>query len=448
MSITIPKNVRQMGEPEEKRKIYVEDYVVTYLKQYAKEEILESRGAILLGEAQQQEGMPYLFIRSALGLEESAGAEGTIAFTEELWMRVYEEMEQYFPGQEILGWFLSTPGFPPEISYEILSSHRNCFSGWDKVLFMEDPTEGEEAFFAMEQGSLVRQQGYFIFYERNQPMQQYMLEKRGGKSVDSREEFTDRAARSFRTMVQERKEQSSQKRVMTFLYGVSTFLVLVVLVIGVTMINNYEKMEQVELALTDLTQNLEAQQGMGKTGTEEGQHIAAYNNQGLSAGEVLAGAPGTGEEAGSTGEGAEGGTGEEAGSIGEGAVGAEGGNPEGAGSAGEGAMGAEEGGSGAGAESDGSGAGDGAEGSGTEASGMEPGVEAGASESGQENGEAPEHASPAAEASGSYIVQKGDTLLSISRKIYGNDRYIKEICRLNNIDDINMIYEGEKILLP
>ncbi|MCI8853307.1 MAG: hypothetical protein HFI32_07380, partial [Lachnospiraceae bacterium] len=260
MSITIPKNIRQMGEPEEKRKIYVEDYVVTYLKQYAKEEILNSRGAVLLGNAQEQEGISYLFIRSALELAEHAVADGTVAFTEELWMQVYEEVEKYFQGQEILGWFLSTPGFSPEISYEILSTHRNFFPGQDKVLFMEDPTEGEETFFAMNQGSLVRQRGYIIFYERNMPMQQYMLEKRGGKSVDNREEFTDRAARSFRMLVQERKEQSDQKRIMAFLYGVSTFLVMVVLVIGITMINNYEKMEQVEMALTNLTESMETQQ--------------------------------------------------------------------------------------------------------------------------------------------------------------------------------------------
>lgn len=411
-----------MGEPEEKRKIYVEDYVVTYLKQYAKEEILESRGAILLGDAQEQNGIPYLFIRSALGLEENAEAGGTIAFTEELWMRVYEEMEQYFPGQEILGWFLSTPGFPPEISYEILSSHRNCFSGWDKVLFMEDPMEGEEAFFAMEQGSLIRQQGYFVFYERNQPMQQYMLEKRGGKSVDAREEFTDRAARSFRSMVQERKEQSSQKRVMTFLYGVSTFLVLVVLVIGITMINNYEKMEQVELALTNLTENLESQQGMGQDAQDVG-HIEAYKNQGLPATEA------TGEE--TDGEASQTGVGEDSSGAGDSvqeAGGASGSGTEGApGESQDAQGGAEEAGN---APAEAQGDADSAESTPTEDTGEQQTV------------------APAREASGSYIVQKGDTLLSISRKIYGNDRYMKEICQLNNIDDINMIYEGEKILLP
>ena len=50
--LDLPKNVRQIGEPEDKRKIYIEDYVVTYLRKFAREEMLNSRGAILLGHSE------------------------------------------------------------------------------------------------------------------------------------------------------------------------------------------------------------------------------------------------------------------------------------------------------------------------------------------------------------------------------------------------------------
>ena len=55
---------------------------------------------------------------------------------------------------------------------------------------------------------------------------------------------------------------------------------------------------------------------------------------------------------------------------------------------------------------------------------------------------------PSEEIPEAYIVEKGDTLLSISRKFYGNDRYIQEICQLNHIEDCDKIFVGEKILLP
>lgn len=388
MSVMIPKNVRQMGEPEEQRKIYVEDYVITYLKQYAKEEPEKSRGAILLGEAQEQEGTTYLFIRSALELGQDIALGNVPVFSDQNWLHIYEEIEKHFQGQEILGWFLSTPGFSPEITYDIQNIHRTHFSDKDKLLFLEDPIEGEEAFFVMSDGILTRQNGYLIFYERNEPMQQYMLEKKDGKSVDAEENFTDRAARSFRMAVQEKQEESGQKRVMTFLYGASTFLVLVVLVIGITMINNYEKMESVEQALNSLTQNLGEQTELAQTNASPADEIqtdepqpessdATESTSTTESEEVLAETVQTVPEQPDE-------------EIQEAVI-----QPE--------------------------------ESLSEEEEVIQPGVIS-----------VPQY----------YVVQKGDTLLGISQKIYGNDQYIQEICRLNQIDDSDRIFAGEKILLP
>lgn len=48
----------------------------------------------------------------------------------------------------------------------------------------------------------------------------------------------------------------------------------------------------------------------------------------------------------------------------------------------------------------------------------------------------------------SYQVQKGDSLIAISRRFYGTDEKVIEICRLNNIKDPNQIRPGQNILLP
>lgn len=48
----------------------------------------------------------------------------------------------------------------------------------------------------------------------------------------------------------------------------------------------------------------------------------------------------------------------------------------------------------------------------------------------------------------SYQVQKGDSLIAISRRFYGTDEKVIEICRLNNIKDPNQIQPGQNILLP
>lgn len=48
----------------------------------------------------------------------------------------------------------------------------------------------------------------------------------------------------------------------------------------------------------------------------------------------------------------------------------------------------------------------------------------------------------------SYQVQKGDSLIAISRRFYGTDEKVIEICRLNHIKDPNQIQPGQNILLP
>lgn len=402
--LDLPKNVRQIGEPEENRKIYIEDYVITYLKRFAKEEPLGSRIAVLLGDSERMGGIPYLFIRSAVALKELEYSEGGIPFTDEVWAEVYSAVKEYFPAQDILGWFLSVPGYPMELDPGLARIHVNCFGGVDKVLLAAEPTDGDEDFFAYENGRLTRQKGYYIFYEKNEAMQRFMIDTGDGESIDEKEQFEDRAIKSFRAIVQEKKDISGQKRVMTFLYTASTFLVMVVLVIGITLINNYEKMEGLEMALSDISRTLESQEA--KEALAETENVDA----GPTAAEPTVAEPAAAEE--QPAEEAE----QEA---------AEKPEQEAAG------------------ETEREAAGESEQGSGEESGQEEPKA--------AEQEEPPQEAQEAAAEDAipeTYTVQKGDTLLGISRRIYGRDDQIDAICSLNGIDDSDRILAGQKLLLP
>lgn len=47
-----------------------------------------------------------------------------------------------------------------------------------------------------------------------------------------------------------------------------------------------------------------------------------------------------------------------------------------------------------------------------------------------------------------YVIRTGDTLIGISISLYGSEDYVKEICELNGISDPDNIQIGQKILLP
>ena len=405
LRLDLPKNVQQIGEPEENRKIYIEDYVITYLKRFAKEEALSSRMAILLGNSERMGGIPYLFIKSAIALKKLEYSDGGIPFTDEVWAEVYSTIKEYFPAQDILGWFLSVPGYPMELDPGLLKIHVNYFGGVDKVLMVEEPTDGDEDFFAYEQGKLTRQRGYYIFYEQNEAMQRFMIDTGDGESIDEKEQFEDRAIKSFRAIVQEKKELSGQKRVMTFLYTASTFLVMVVLVIGITLINNYENMEGLEMALSDISRTLESQDAPAAAEAVDSAETAAQQNGEASGAAAEAGAP---EEAGTGGA----------------------------------QSGEEQSGEAAGAQTAPEETEDEAAAEGTE----EDAADQASEEAVQE--EAVQEASAESVVPETYVVQAGDTLLGISRKIYGRDDQIDAICSLNGIDDSDHILVGQKLLLP
>ena len=66
----LPKNIRQIGEIQQDKKIYLEDYVITFIrKQERKDQELDCAG-ILLGTKQQCEAGMLMFVKGALRLEE------------------------------------------------------------------------------------------------------------------------------------------------------------------------------------------------------------------------------------------------------------------------------------------------------------------------------------------------------------------------------------------
>ena len=99
--------------------------------------------------------------------------------------------------------------------------HRNQFGG-EKILMLMDTAEQEEAFFRYENNFLVRQSGYYIYYEKNTQMQNYMLEKNPEIQEESQETVQDDAVRAFRSLIQKRRKKNLRKqkrRLLFFLCG-------------------------------------------------------------------------------------------------------------------------------------------------------------------------------------------------------------------------------------
>ena len=101
-----------------------------------------------------------------------------------------------------------------------------------------------------ENGELKKQKGYVCFYERNYEMQEYMLERRERKPIESPEK--DKVMKSIRSIIQEKEEMRQRRKNSVFLYGISSFMAVVVLVIGINLLNSYEKMKKFDTSLSNI----------------------------------------------------------------------------------------------------------------------------------------------------------------------------------------------------
>ena len=208
----IPRNIRQIGEAKGNRRIYLEDYAYTFLRRQEDENRERGSAGILLGQHNWLDGAAYLFIRSAMVIGGMEVSPEHVSFTERIWEQVHETTEQYFKGQEILGWFLNLPEFSMEINEVILRAHLNHFGGNDKVLFLMEPTEKEEAFFTYDSGRLKRESGFYVYYEKNDAMQGYMIDGNANQSVEEPGPGKDRAVADFRRRVGEKQEERKKEQ--------------------------------------------------------------------------------------------------------------------------------------------------------------------------------------------------------------------------------------------
>ena len=397
MERQIPKNVRQIGNVSDSPKIYVEDYVDTFFAQLSEksEKAKAPVGAFLVGDIQSGADEDYVYIYGAIQMHDLKISGNEYVINEDTWKHAYEDCKQFFEDGEMLGWFVAHPGVPLTPDSSTIKLHKKSFPKKNTVFIMKDPVEKDETYFVHKMNDLMEIGGHYTYYEKNPCMQNYMIASRKKNGAVSPETVEDRAAQDFRDLVRKRGERQKRRKTGGLMYAASACLVLVLIIMGVSMVNSFDRMKSVQSkldALADTSGTVETRETSGsvtavtseeQTGdgqTEEDQSADAQETDGQSgqAGEEQSSNDQTSEAAGADSADAQG-TEDQTGQ----------------------------------AESD--------------------QISAGSGENGS---------------NGVYVVEEGDTLAIISRKMYGDVNHVDAICRMNDITDGNLIYVGQKLLLP
>ena len=247
----LPKNIRQVGERDQVVKLYIEDYVNTYLKRLYPAGGQDLRVGLLLGEIRTEEGIPFLFIDGALEMEQVTREGEKVEFTEEAWKKAYQVMEQMFPHRSVQGWFLcGAPGCALS-PLDYWKQHGQYFSGKNQLMYLNSGLEGEEAIYTASEDGFYKLRGYSIYYERNQMMQDYMVSRKDARRVES--VTRDMVIQDFRDRMEERKQSVGHARsAIGLLGGTCSVLAVLVLAGGLVMFGNYRKMKDMEAVIASV----------------------------------------------------------------------------------------------------------------------------------------------------------------------------------------------------
>ncbi len=448
----LPKNIRQIGEIRGAEKICIEDYVMTCIH---KKEPQEKDGylGIFYGEQRKEEDGIYLFLRGILEIPD--GEEEAVK------KELEEQKEKYFPDWDVQGCCVIGQ-YPTERMK--LAEKLNPMS----MQLIYHLQEQEENLYWTVEGCYKKLRGYFVFYEQNRRMQQYLADEFKEDRVE-KESIPDKAIKSFREKVRIKGE----KRTGSMLKLASSFFVVAALVIGA-------------IAVTRMDDIRKNQAGSYQMNTEENEADRIYTNadstavvqggnrtasDGFAAKEA---AVGTGSEDGSAVPEAAGGSaavdGNEAGTPSVSAGMDEGteasAQPVSAGTDEDTEASAQPASSGTGnAQIDGAAAdtnllagaavasepGQAVADGGTANPATAAASNTGASDLATTGEDARLTMAASAAAQGihaSYTIRMGDTLADICNQYYGSLDKLELLCQVNHISDANLIMPGQRIVLP
>ncbi|MCI8514409.1 MAG: LysM peptidoglycan-binding domain-containing protein [Lachnospiraceae bacterium] len=226
----LPKNVCQMGEPEPALRVYLEDYVNVFLKKAVAEDV--SSVGTFLGKTCEIDGIPHVFVHGAMVWDGAVAPGGAIRVDEHLRESMEQAAEKCFPEDQVIGWFLSGDAGNELDHYQHQKLKRQILTAHD-TLFCVNNAE-DRVFYRMTDEDCRPLKGYYIYYEKNQNMQEYMLVCSLSKKVEPQHEAT---AQVVRQVLEERKEENRRRYSGRFAYGLCAVLTVFLAAAGAVILN-------------------------------------------------------------------------------------------------------------------------------------------------------------------------------------------------------------------
>ncbi len=134
--------------------IFVHEPVLEEILQYSEHDKRRELGGFLAGGV-YEDGRPYVEIKHFLPALDALSNAASLTFTHDTWSANRKEIEERFPGEEIVGWYHTHPDFGVFLSNYDLFIHRHFFSRPWQIAMVVDPVRTELGFFQWRGSEIV-----------------------------------------------------------------------------------------------------------------------------------------------------------------------------------------------------------------------------------------------------------------------------------------------------
>lgn len=242
-NVRTPRNKKQIGKIGKGDKIYIEDYAVTYLNQIARISENENGFAGLFGTCREVDGIKEYYIYAAIYQSADNILEGGLP--REGVQKIMRKRAELFTEYFFLGWALMLKENSGTMWESCYRSRLETLMGKPEVLMTLRRNSCEEHFYLYPTEMPKETEGYFIFYEQNDAMQNYLIEWHGTNHNDKCDGDADHLAESCRNYYKEKKAVRFKNRMAGLALVVATLLLIFATGFGIEQLNDFEKMQEV-----------------------------------------------------------------------------------------------------------------------------------------------------------------------------------------------------------
>ena len=254
----LPKNIKQIGTPDAGDRIYIENSA--YQKMHPYGQYAEKMVYVMLGRFDDFAGHTCIFVEDVVKMNEVEFNGKLPQWNDDSWGYLYRKIRPEHENMIIVGWAVDICGQLPSMTAQLERVHQTYFGGTHQILFLMDTLEREEAFFSNRNGYLKRREGFYIYYDKSIPgrmesaMEALRAETRKTEPTYAYEE--NRASRreeSYRDYLNNRRvDRRVPQPVYRGSYSSTLLLLVVILALGYSAFQNHQKMEDMERTLNQM----------------------------------------------------------------------------------------------------------------------------------------------------------------------------------------------------